>query len=98
MKREEIKEIVINVLTNIVNEKPDLRDVEISESTKLLSEGSFIDSLTLVSFIVDLETSLADEFNIDISLSDDRAMSREKSPYENISALVDYIDELAHEH
>jgi len=97
MNREEIKQTVISVLISIINDMPDLEQEEINESTLLLSEGSFIDSLTLVSFIVDLETVLANEYDIDISLTDDRAMTREKSPYDSIIALVEYIDELAGE-
>ena len=97
MKKEEIKAMVINALINIVNEMPDNKNIKINEFTPLLSEGSFIDSLTLVSFIIDLETTLTDEYSIDISLSDDRAMMMEKNPFESISTLVDYIDELVNE-
>jgi hypothetical protein len=37
------------------------------------------------------------EYNYEISLTDDRAMAREQSPFTNITTLVDYIFELINE-
>ena len=85
----EIKEIVFEVI------KSNSEDMKIiDENTLLLSEGSSIDSMTIVSIVVDLEQELSDFFKKDISLSDDRAMSREVSPYENVKNMIEYISEL----
>ena len=85
----EIKEIVFEVI------KCNSEDMKIiDENTLLLSEGSSIDSMTIVSIVVDLEQELSDFFKKDISLSDDRAMSREVSPYENVKNMIEYISEL----
>jgi len=84
-----IKEIVFEV---IKNNSEDLKIID--ENTLLLSEGSSIDSMTIVSIVVDLEQELSDFFKKDISLSDDRAMSREVSPYENVKNMIEYISEL----
>jgi acyl carrier protein len=94
MVKEEIKKLVINTLIEITSYMPELNGTVIDENSPLLAEGSFIDSLTLVSFIVDLETTLIDEYDLNLSLTDDRAMTREISPYESVQFLVDYIDEL----
>ena len=84
-----IKEIVFEVI------KSNSEDMKIiDENTLLLSEGSSIDSMTIVSIVVDLEQELSDFFKKDISLSDDRAMSREVSPYENVKNMIEYISEL----
>lgn len=84
-----IKEIVFEV---IKNNSEDLKIID--EDTLLLSEGSSIDSMTIVSIVVDLEQELSHFFKKDISLSDDRAMSREVSPYENVKNMIEYIFEL----
>jgi len=89
--KEKVNEIVFNVIRNNTE---DLNLDTISEDTLLLSEGSSIDSMTIVSIVVDLESELSDNFQKDISLSDDKAMSRKVSPYENVKNLVDYIQEL----
>ena len=39
----------------------------------------------------------SDEYNFDISLTDDRAMTRAISPFDNVSNLVDFIQELINE-
>ncbi|OFX38208.1 MAG: hypothetical protein A2X08_09195 [Bacteroidetes bacterium GWA2_32_17] len=92
-----VKEIVLNALNNILTVVPVEQGFEIDESTLLLAEGSIIDSLTLVSLIVDIETTYSTDYNIEISLSDDRAMTREISPFLSVSKLVDYIYELISE-
>ena len=92
-----VKEIVINALNNLLTEMPTGQGCVINESTLLLAEGSIIDSLTLVSLIVDIETTFNTDYNIEISLSDDRAMMRDISPFLRVSTLVDYIYELISE-
>ena len=60
----------------------------------LFGAGATIDSLTLVSLIVDLESKISEEFSYDISLTDDRAMTREISPFDTFGSLKSYIAEL----
>ena len=90
-KIEKIEKIVFNI---IKNNTEDLNIGSINYDTLLLSEGSAIDSMTIVSIVVDLESELADVFQKEISLSDDKAMSRKISPYNNVKNLIDYIIEL----
>ena len=60
----------------------------------LFGAGATIDSLTLVSLIVDLESKVSEFFSIEISLTDDRAMTREISPFDTFGSLRIYIEEL----
>ncbi len=89
--KEKIEKMVFNI---IKNNTEDLNIGSINYDTLLLSEGSAIDSMTIVSIVVDLESELADVFQKEISLSDDKAMSRKISPYNNVKNLIDYIIEL----
>ena len=68
--------------------------LDITADTSLFGEDSALDSLSLVSVIVDLETLVSDEFGRTISLTDDRAMSREPVPFTDVMALKTYILEL----
>ena len=56
-----------------------------------------MDSLGLVNFLADLEYRLADEFKKDVVLASERAMSRERSPFRDVSSLTDYVVELLSE-
>ena len=97
MKREQVLKIIIENVKNLVDTYPENQRFNVDENTILFGLKSEIDSLSLVSVIVDLETEFYDSFNIEMSLTDDRAMTREVSPYDNISVLADYIVELVTE-
>jgi acyl carrier protein len=95
MEKEEIKEIVISNVKALVETLPSEQQFEVNEDTVLFGKGSLIDSLSLVSIIVDLETVFSIDYGYDdISLTDDRAMTRKQSPFDSVTTMVDYIDEL----
>jgi len=94
MDKQQIFDIVINQVTELVETLPEDQKFEVNKDTVLFGNNSQIDSLSLVSIIVDLESTFSSEYNLDISLTDDRAMTREKSPFDSIDSLVDYIYEI----
>jgi acyl carrier protein len=97
MNKQEITAIVINQVEQINETFPDAQKITVNENTVLFGNGSSIDSLSLVSVIVDLEMLFSDEHGFDISLTDDRAMTKEISPFDSITSLVDYIFEVINE-
>ncbi|MFZ4590393.1 MAG: hypothetical protein ACOYN6_05310 [Ignavibacteria bacterium] len=97
MDKTQIVNFVIENVRKLVGTLPTEQKFDVDEKTILFGNGSNIDSLSLVSIIVDLETSLSEEYGIDISLTDDRAMMREKSPFDNVIALSDFIYEIISE-
>ena len=64
-----------------------------TEETPLLGEGAPIDSLGLVSVIVQVEERLASEFGVFVSLVDEKAMSQRNSPFRSVGALATYAAE-----
>ena len=97
MNKSEIFHIVEEQLKSLNNTLPDDQKFNVNDETILFGRGSSIDSLSLVSVIVDLETYFLDEHNLDVCITDDRAMTREISPFENVKNLVDYLHELINE-
>jgi acyl carrier protein len=97
MNRETILENVIYNVNNIVETFPKDQQFAVSEATVLFGLGSQIDSLSLVNVIVDLEMQFSSDYNIELSLTDDRAMARTVSPFTRVETLVDYIHELLSE-
>lgn len=97
MNKKEIKTIVLNQVNEIILTFKDDQKINVNEETVLFGELSLIDSLSLVSVIVDLEMIFSDELGIDFSLTDDRAMTREISPFDSVNTLVDYILEIINE-
>jgi acyl carrier protein len=66
--------------------------LEKSSDTKLFGQGSSLDSLGLINLIVAVEQNIEDEFDVTITLADERAMSQEKSPFRTVGTLTDYIE------
>jgi len=64
------------------------------ETVKLLGSRAVCDSLGLVSYLVALEERINDAFDSGISLMSDRAMSLERSPFRNLAALIEFIEQL----
>jgi acyl carrier protein len=89
--------LVLTALVALNDELPEDEQVVVSADTVLFGVDAEIDSLSLVSVIVDVETSLNDA-GMDVSLTDDRAMSRAVSPFTDVRALTTYILELADEY
>jgi len=94
MDSNELKKIVISSLQDILSEQDENGEIPVAdfnESTYLIGRRSFLDSLTLVSVIVDIEQKVNDEYGVSISIADERAMSQEKSPFRTIGTLAEYV-------
>lgn len=97
MNKGEIFDIVIKQVAELNETLPQEQQFTVDKDTILFGNNSKIDSLSLVSVIVDLEGVFASEHNLEISLTDDRAMTREVSPFDSVTTLVAYIDEVVNE-
>lgn len=65
-----------------------------NESSIIFGPEGMLDSLGLVSFLADLEYKLSEEFDRDILLASEQAMSRSRSPFRDVPALADHVCEL----
>lgn len=95
--KKTIDKIILQTLTDLVETLPEDEQFIPNYDTKLFGQGALVDSLMLVSFIVDLESIFSSEYDFDIILTDDRAMTREISPFDNVSNLTEYINEIIQE-
>jgi D-alanine--poly(phosphoribitol) ligase subunit 2 len=63
----------------------------LEEQTTLFGQNGLLDSLGLVSLVVNVEQAIEDEYGTSISLTDEKAMSQKNSPYRTIGSLAYYI-------
>jgi acyl carrier protein len=90
----EVQDLVLRAMENAnVARMPDAQ-LTISPDAPLFGPGSALDSLGLVSLLIDIEDALRDH-GIDVMLSDARAMSQKRSPFRSVAALVAFIRETA---
>ncbi len=90
-QHEVVQRIIYRALQNLNAEQPPNAQVAVNEDTLLLGEHSLLDSLSLISVIIDVETAVQDELGRTVSLTDDRAMSHQPSPYVDVRALLTYL-------
>lgn len=95
MTKEEALQIVLGALEDLNRELDE--PIEISPTVTLFGADSVIDSLSLVSLIVDVETKASDDLGSPISLTDDRAINQQVSPFTNPDTLAEYIVMLTNE-
>lgn len=67
-------------------------DVASGENAALFGEGGVLKSIELVNLIVAVEQAVEDEFNVFLTLADEKAMSQKRSPFRTIGALAEYIE------
>ena len=63
----------------------------------LIGENSKLDSMGLISLIVQVEEDIEEKLQKIVTLADEKALSRKNSPYKNISSLVDFICDIISE-
>lgn len=86
--------LVIAGLQDILAEKKVLLADPISASTGLVGPQAALDSLGLVTLLVDLEQKIDEAFGCSLTLADERAMSQKSSPFRTVQSLSDYIAHL----
>ena len=92
--KQKIEEIIIGVLQDINDDIESELLENPTKETKLFGEDGELNSLELVSMITDLEEEIQDEFEKDITLADEKAMSQRKSPFGTVESLTEYIEML----
>lgn len=94
MNKEKIEKVIISLLKDFTSENNIELLEEISADTRLIGSKGILDSMDLVSFLVELEEVLSEDLNIDVELTSDSAMSARTSPFINISTLTSFIQEI----
>lgn len=95
IRAADVDAIIFRALAALNSERSASNQIPVAVTTVLFGANATIESLELVSLIVDVETILNTEHNLEVSLADDRALSRAQSPYASVEALRDYVLELA---
>lgn len=100
MQNGEVSDLVLSTIKDILS-TADLVPAEkcalLDARTVLLGQGALLDSLGLVTVIVNLEQKLEQAYGISISLADERAMSHKASPFRTVSSLTEYVGQLLSE-
>ena len=97
--RTAIVELILASLEGVLATNQDDQDdpVTLGEDTRLIGRKRVLDSMGLVTLIVDVEQCLEEEYDVIVVLADERAMSQKHSPFLSVGSLADYICQLVEE-
>ncbi len=90
MDRKLALEIVLAALREAVDQNGG-DPGSVNEATVIVGPAAVIDSIGVVSLIVDIEQRLEMEHQVSVTLANDRAMSQKNSPFRTPAVLTDHI-------
>ena len=97
MSNEQILKLIYAAISEINQQLDEHQQILLEPDSVLFGANGALDSLGLVSLILDIEERIADEYGKTVTLADDRAMSQRNSPFRTATSLADYIELLLKE-
>ena len=94
---DRIKLVIMNSSEEVNRQLENEHQLEKYTNTVLFGEDGKLDSLGLIDLVIAVEQNIEDEFDVTITLADERAMSQETSPFKTIGTLTDYIEMILEE-
>jgi len=91
MGKSEITKMIIETIKDYLTTQDIVH--EINEQTSLIGKDAIVDSMGLVTIIIDLESNFLDK-GYEVSLTSEKAMSKKISPFRSVNALSNYIVEI----
>lgn len=83
--------VVVASLHEVVEQNGLPALTSVTEETVLVGKDAVLDSLGVVSLIVEVEQRIEGEHSVSITLANDKAMSARNSPFRTVGVLTDHI-------
>jgi acyl carrier protein len=97
MSRDDAMRAIYEAIGRINEMRDPDRHLTCSEETKLYGSGGALDSLGLVTLIMDVEEAVNARGGIQVVLADERAMADRRNPFRDVRALADCVMERVEE-
>jgi acyl carrier protein len=91
MGHSQIERIILDALQMVNLTREDNKQLAVSADAPLFGNGGQLDSMGLVTLIIDIEEALADA-GYNVTLTSEQAMSRAQSPFKDVPSLVAFIE------
>jgi len=92
-----ILETIYDSMDELNEQLSNERQLTKSTKTVLFGNNGQLDSLGLVNLLVIIEQNIEEEFDVSITIADERAMSQKHNPFRTIGTLAKYIDVILNE-
>jgi acyl carrier protein len=98
MNPQEIIDAIFHVVKNVNLERSEEDQIPIDPNVIFMGPGAVLDSISLVSLIVDIESQISEAVGFDIFLTDDDAINQPTPPFTSPKHLTDYIYKIIQNH
>lgn len=95
--KRELDQLFSDVIDEFNAQSDKDKQIEKGSDIMLFGDGGVLDSLGLVNLITLIEEHVEDEYDLTITLADEKAMSRKTSPFRTVGSLIAYVSELLEE-
>jgi hypothetical protein len=95
MEKTKLVDLMVKLLQSTLNEQSTGLATAATPRSQLVGPEAVVTSMGLVGFITDVESTLAQDFRLELTLVSEQALSRKNSPFRSIDVLADYVLELA---
>lgn len=89
-----MQERLLEIILGVISELNERRDEKISTDNPLdvsfYGNSAVFDSMQLVNFLARVEEAIEDEFDVEISLTSEKAVSQRISPFSSTRRLIEF--------
>jgi D-alanine--poly(phosphoribitol) ligase subunit 2 len=97
MRHTELVELLIDCIKDLNESLEQPVSLDHGESTPLYGRDGTLDSLALVTLIMDFEQAIHDKSAVSLTLASEKAMAQTSSPFRTVGSLADYAVQLIEE-
>src|SRR5262245_44876828 len=91
-RREQIERVVYSAVDELNKQLPKDGQVEKFPDASLYGKGGRLESLDFVTFVMEVETKIQDEFGIELVLTDEDLLSKQTSQFATLGTLIEYLE------
>lgn len=92
MTKEQIESAIYEAMDEVNAILPENMQMEHVSDAVIFGRGGKLDSLALVNFVLAVEDKIS-ALGLNVSLTDERAMSQSRSPFRTVATLTTFVQE-----
>jgi len=89
--RDAVVTIIKKAVTEVMDQAGLPPPTSLSDDTVIVGKDAVLDSLGVVSLIVEVEQALEQQHDVAVTLASDKAMSQKNSPFRTVGVLADHV-------
>ncbi len=91
---ERVERAVYEAIDELNRQLPKGVEVEKSPDAPLYGKSGKLESLDFVTFIMEVESKVGEEFGVEIVLTDEQLLSRQNSPFLTVRSLTEHLEQM----